>query len=130
MKYIKLSKYAQNIAITYKSAWNNFKAGKIIEAITSLNWTILVPKYEERIKEKRIKNCRIYTRVSSSENKVNCEGQANRLKKIADKNRLRIVEIMKEVGLWVNDKRLKLIKLLASKELDVILAEHKYRIKQ
>lgn len=128
MKYIKLSKYAQNMAITYKSAWNHFKAGKIVGAITSPSGTILVPEYEEQIKENRIKNCVIYTRVSSSENKVNLEGQANRLKEFAEKNGLRIIEIIKEVGSGVNDKRPKLTKLLEGKEWDVILVEHKDRL--
>lgn len=128
MKYIKLTTYAKNMAITYRTAWNHFNAGKIVGAITSPSGTILVPEYEEQIKESRIKNCVIYTRVSSSENKGNLEGQANRLKEFAEKNGLRIVEIIKEIGSGVNDKRPKLIKLLESKEWDVILVEHKDRL--
>ena len=46
-KYIKLSEYAKNHAIVYKTAWNRFKEGKIPDAIKDVKGNILVEIKEE-----------------------------------------------------------------------------------
>ena len=116
------------MAITYRTAWNHFKDGKIVGAITSPSGTILVPEIEQKIEENHIKTCVIYTRVSSSENKLNLAGQETRLKEFAEVNGLIVIEVVKEIGSGVNDNRPKLIKMLTENIYDVILIEHKDRL--
>ena len=128
MKYIKLSKYAKNMAITYRTAWQHFKDNKIVGAITSPSGTILVPEVEQKEIVNNIKKCIIYTRVSSSENKLNLNTQASRLEEFAEKNGLIITEIIKEIGSGVNDHRPKLTKMLTEDYYDVILVENKDRL--
>lgn len=48
---IKLSQYAKMMGVTYRTAWNWFKAGKIEGAIQMHSGTILVPSLENRNKE-------------------------------------------------------------------------------
>lgn len=126
MNYIKLSKYAKKMDITYRTAWQYFKDGKISGAIKTLSGTVLVPDEVEIIKN--IKTCVIYTRVSSSENKTSLDGQEKRLKEFAEVNGLIVVEVIKEIGSGVNDARPKLMKMLTDNIYDVILVEHKDRL--
>jgi putative resolvase len=130
MKYIKLSEYAKIYSITYRTAWQYFKDGKINGAINSINGTILIP-IEEKEEIKTIinkPNVVIYSRVSSSENKDNLISQSHRLMEFGIKNNYNIVEIIKEIGSGVNDNRPKLNKILKQNNWDILLIEHKDRL--
>lgn len=130
MKYIKLSEYAKIHSITYRTAWQYFKDGKINGSINSINRTILVPyEWEEEVKIVTNKpNVVIYSRVSSSENKDNLISQSYRLMDFGIKNNYNIVEIIKEIGSGVNDNRPKLNKILKQNNWDILLIEHKDRL--
>jgi predicted site-specific integrase-resolvase len=57
---MKLSKYAKELGIDYRTAWNWFKAGKIDGAYQTSTGTVIVPdvrdeQNEEYIKTKRVK---------------------------------------------------------------------------
>ena len=66
MKRIKLSEYAELHSVTYRTAWNWYKAGKIKNAFKDEYGNVLVEVKEETPLENRIA---IYARVSSNENK-------------------------------------------------------------
>jgi len=109
-KYIQLRDSAKNHSVTYRTAWNRFRAGKIPNSFKDANNNIII----EVINEKSIdlSKVAIYTRVSSNENRRNLDAQATRLKEYSIARGYQIVEVVKEVGSGVNDNRKKLKKLL------------------
>lgn len=122
---MKLSDYAKQKGITYRSAWNHFKKGKIPGAYKDLNTnTIIVPTH----KETKLRNATIYARVSSNENKDNLEAQAERLKQYAASRGYQINHVVKEVGSGVNDNRKKLLKLFKQNDWGTLIVEHKDRL--
>ncbi len=106
---MKLTIYAKQLGINYRTAWEWFKAGKIKGAFKTESGTIIVP--EERISKKG-DYVVIYSRVSSSENKSNLNSQAERLTQYAIARGYQIKEVVKEVGSGINDNRPKLQKIL------------------
>jgi len=125
MKIIKLSEYAKLHSVTYRTAWNWYKAGKIRDAFKDEYGNILVKIKEETPIENRVA---IYARVSSNENKKNLEAQADRLKQYAIAKGYQIVYVVKEVGSGVNDNRKKLLSLLQKDDYGILLVEHKDRL--
>jgi len=125
MKIIKLSEYAKLHSVTYRTAWNWYKAGKIRDAFKDEYGNILVKIKEETPIENRVA---IYARVSSNENKKNLEAQADRLKQYAIAKGYQIAYVVKEVGSGVNDNRKKLLSLLQKDDYGILLVEHKDRL--
>lgn len=123
-KYIKLSEYARNKSITYRTAWSHFKDGKIKDAYIDENKSIYVP----------INNsidysiCVCYSRVSSNSMKDNLIRQQNRLEEFAVSNNYNIYKSVKEIGSGMNDSRPKLIKLLKDNNWNTLIVEHKDRL--
>ena len=124
-KFIKLSTYAKNHSVTYRTAWNRFNKGKIANAFKDNDGTILIKVVNEKVDLSKVA---IYTRVSSNENKKNLETQADRLKQYCIAKGYQITEIEKEVGSGVNDSRKKLKKLLESDSWGILVVEHKDRL--
>jgi len=125
-RYIQLRDYAKNHSVTYRTAWNRFRAGKIPNSFKDANNNIII----EVINENNIdlSKVAIYTRVSSNENRRNLDAQATRLKEYSIARGYQIVEVVKEVGSGVNDNRKKLKKLLESDSWGTIVVEHKDRL--
>jgi len=121
---MKLSVYAKGLGISYRTAWEWFKAGKIKGAFKTESGTIIVP--EEMVR--RGDYIVIYSRVSSSENKNNLNSQADRLTQYAIARGYQIKEVVKEVGSGVNDNRPKLQKILREGKATKIIVEHKDRL--
>ena len=121
---MKLSTYAKELGISYRTAWNWFKEGKIKGAYKMESGTIIVPEKESE----KFNYVIIYTRVSSSQNKSNLDSQADRLTQYAIARGYQIKEIVKEVGSGVNDNRPKLQKLLKEGKATKIIVEHKDRL--
>lgn len=124
-KTIKLSEYAKNHSVTYKTAWNRFKAGKIPNAFKDETGSVLIKVIKEGVDLNKVA---IYARVSSNENRANLETQADRLKTYSMAKGYQIVEVVKEVGSGVNDNRKKLNRLLESDSWGVLIVEHKDRL--
>lgn len=127
-KYIKLSEYGKQKGIHYNTALNHFQAGKIDGAIQTETGSIYVPRNWDITKEFQEMTCVIYTRVSSSENKKNLDGQLERLRSYALAKGYKIIDEVKEVGSGVNDNRQKLNKLLSRRDYQIIVVEHKDRL--
>ena len=70
----------------------------------------------------------IYTRVSAAENRPNLETQTERLLSYCVAKGYQVHKAVKEVGSGINDKRRKLLKLLADPTITVIVVEHKDRL--
>jgi predicted site-specific integrase-resolvase len=122
--YYKLSDYAKKFNVTYRTAWNRFKKGKIDGAFIDETNHVLIPINKFENKNKVI----IYSRVSNSDRKDNLDRQSERLYNYAINNGYTIIDNIKEVGSGLNDNRTKLIKLLKRKDYDILLVENKDRL--
>lgn len=121
---MKLSDYAKQKGISYRTAHRMWKRGEL-NAYQLSTGTIIVKDDESNNKSKGVA---VYARVSSSENKSNLESQAQRLVLYCEAKGYQIRSVVKEVGSGVNDNRKKLIKLLNSDDYHLIVVEHKDRL--
>jgi len=121
---MKLSSYAKELGISYKTVWRLWKAGKL-NAYQLPTGTVIV---REKIENKLPDKVCIYARVSSSENKNNLKKQAERLKEYAIARGYQIYKIVEEIGSGVNDNRKKLNQLLMDKNYNKLIVEHKDRL--
>ena len=119
-----LRQYAEENKVTYRTAWNHYKQGRIAGVTLTNTGRILWATEATPVEVKAA----IYSRVSSSENKSNLESQANRLKQYCLAKGWQVVSISQEVGSGVNDKRPKLEKLFQSDDWNVLVVEHKDRL--
>lgn len=120
---MKLSDYAKEIGLSYRTCWNWYKAGKIPNAIQLPSGTIIVQ--DDKTSEEYVVT---YARVSSSENKKNLNTQSVRLQEFCIANGWIIKENIKEIGSGVNDKRKKLEKILNNERITKVVVEHKDRL--
>lgn len=122
---MKLSEYAKQNNITYRTAWEHFRKGLINGARQLPTGTIVIDEIKPIRKRKYVV---IYARVSSSENKGNLENQAKRLTEYCNANGWRVKEVIKEIGSGLNDSRKKLLKILKEEKATIIVVEHKDRL--
>jgi len=123
-KYIKLSEYAKNHSIIYKTAWKRYKENKIEGAFKDEFGCILIPVSNSYDYMK----CVCYSRVSSNSMKENLIRQQNRLEEFAAANSFDIIKSVKEIASGMNDNRPKLIKLLNDDSWSTLIIEHKDRL--
>ena len=121
---MKLSSYAKELGISYKTVWRLWKAGKL-NAYQLPTGTVIV---REDIENELSNKVCIYARVSSSENKDNLKKQAERLKEYAIVRGYQIYKIVEEIGSGVDDNRKKLNQLLMDKNYNKLIVEHKDRL--
>jgi len=119
---MKLSDYAKKLGVTYKTAWNYYRAGKL-NAYQTHTGTVIV-REEARPAEE---NVAVYCRVSSSENKNNLESQKQRLLDYCAAKGYKVSRIVTEVGSGINDTRKQWLQLLQNKSITLIVVEHKDR---
>lgn len=121
---MKLSTYAKREGITYRSAWNRYRAGKIRGATMDSSGHIIVPEPETML----LPMAAIYARVSSHPQKEDLDRQAERLVTYANARGYQVVAVVKEIASGVNDNRPRLTKLLADPEWGTLIVEHKDRL--
>lgn len=122
MRRVKISKYAKEQGVTYRTVWNWCKAGKIVYEKGPTNTLfILVDEKVNPINEKTV----VYCRVSSSENKSNLDSQKQRCLDFCAAKGLVVAEAVTEIGSGLNDKRDKLRKILADQTVKTIVVEHR-----
>jgi len=121
---MKLSEYARQNGISYKTAWRWWKDGKLPGKQMPSGTVIVFPEQES---PQRAPHVAIYARVSSAENRSNLDGQTQRVATYCTARGYQIQQIVKEVGSGVNDSRPKFLSLLADTTMTVIVVEHKDR---
>jgi len=121
---MKLSEYAKKYSVTYKTAWNRFKAGKIPGAHLDDTYHVVIDEAHAI----DYKECAVYCRVSSNKQKQDLQKQTERVKEFAIKNGYIIKIIVNEVASGVNDSRPKLHKLLKDQSWNTLIVEHKDRL--
>jgi len=119
---MKLSTYAKQQGISYRTAHRMWKRGELNGYQLPTGTIILETPTSS------VKGVVIYARVSSAENKDNLESQAERLICYCETKGYQITKVIKEVGSGVNDKRRKLSKLLNQDDYHLIVVEHKDRL--
>lgn len=123
----RLTDYAKEMGICYKTAWNWYKEGEI-DTYISPSGSIFVKNIEHVNINKPQDYIVTYARVSSSQNKDNLETQSQRLINYSNAKGYNIKEEIKEIGSGINDNRQKLNKILKSKHITKIIIEHKDRL--
>lgn len=122
---MKLSEWAKQQGITYKTAWKWYKAGDLpVRATQMPTGTIIV--YPEAATERT--KVTIYTRVSSADQKKDLARQAARLRGYASGNGWTVAAVVDEVGSGLNGRRKKLLNLLSDPAVGTILVEHRDRL--
>ncbi len=118
---MKLSEYARQQGISYRTAFRWWQAGQI-PGYQAATGTIIVhePK-ESRAAPQRVA---IYARISSAEIQPSLDSQAERLAAYCAAKGYQVSKIVKEVGSGVNDARPKLLALLEDQAITLIVVEH------
>jgi predicted site-specific integrase-resolvase len=128
---MKLSDYAIQQGVTYKTAWRWFRDGQI-SGKQMPSGTIIVNQDTEKrsavMQADEGKTAAVYVRVSSAENKDNLEGQAERVLSYCAARGWKVKSVVKEIGSGLNDQRPKLLRLLSDPEIGLIVVEHKDRL--
>jgi predicted site-specific integrase-resolvase len=123
--YKKLSDYARENSITYRTAWNRFYANKIKGAFMDDTNHVLIPLFPINNDEN---NVILYARVSNNDRKKELDSQLDRIRNYAFNNGYIIIDEIKEVASGMNDKRPKLSKLLTRMDWNVLIVENKDRL--
>jgi putative resolvase len=126
-RYKKLSKYARDNGINYRTAWNYFNKGLINGAFKNEMGTILVPVIEKKL-ELTNNKAAVYARVSSNDRKQSLIEQLERLNNYSINSGYQVVHSVKEIGSGMNDNRKKLSKLLNQDDWNVLVVENKDRL--
>ena len=121
----KLREYAKQHGVTYRTAYNHFKAGLIEGAYQLASGTIVIP---DSYKAPEGSHIVVYARVSSSENRGNLDSQAERVCQFCNAKGWVVNEVVKECASGLNDRRPKLQKLLGENKATKIVVEHKDRL--
>jgi predicted site-specific integrase-resolvase len=121
---IKLSQWAKQNSLTYRTAHKYFKAGKL-PAIQLESGTILVDLPEEV--NKNLGKTVIYCRESSAENKPALFNQVERCVNFCNAKGWTVDKVVKEIGSGLNDKRPYFLKILTDKTISRIVVEHSDR---
>jgi len=124
MPKIKLSQYAKEHGVCYRTAWNRFHAGKIPNAKMTDTGAIEI----ELIKKQKPEYNTVYARVSTSDQRKDLETQADRIVQFANSRGIQIHKIVKEVASGLNDQRPKLQELMEDDKVTLIIVENKDRL--
>ena len=125
---MKLSEYARKNNITYRTAQRHWSMGLVPGKQLATGTIVVFDDDKKEIVKPKILQIATYARVSSSQNKDNLETQQTRLINYANAKGYQTAYNIKEIGSGLNDSRPKLLELLANKDVDIILVEHKDRL--
>jgi predicted site-specific integrase-resolvase len=112
---IKLSDWAKQNGVTYRTAWNWFKAGKLpCKAIKTETDAILVEIEPENRIEAKTERIYVYARVSSAQKKEDLKSQAALCEQFCITNGWQVAKTFKEIASGMNDDRKMLNQILES----------------
>jgi putative resolvase len=122
---MKLSQYAKQQGISYKTAWRWYKAGQLDAYQTPTGMVVVRDPKEVRPVTGRIA---LYARVSSSGQKEDLDRQMQHLKDYAAAKGYQVSKAVTEIASGLNDQRPKLAKLLADTSIGTIVVENRDRL--
>src|SRR5215467_7379785 len=116
---MKLSEYAKKQGVSYRTAWNWWKAGQLAGRQMP-SGTVIVEDEAYPFSRGAPQRAVIYARVSAAEKSPNLDSQAERLVAYCMAQGYQVAQVVKEIGSGVNDSRPKFLKLLADSTIPVI----------
>jgi len=119
---MKLSTYAKEVGVTYKTAYQWWRAGQL-DAYQLPTGTIIV-----RETKPSAMGVALYARVSSADQQEDVARQMLRLRDYAAARGYQVVAEVTEIASGLNDERPKLTKLLTDQRVDVIVVEQRDRL--
>jgi putative resolvase len=121
---MKLSAWATQQGIDYKTAYRWFRAGILPVSSRQLSTgTILVDQPTSTSN-----GAVLYARVSSADQKADLDRQLARLVTFAGQTGLTVISTIVEIGNGLNGKRPRLLKMLADSTVGIIVVEHRDRL--
>src|SRR5712692_8825121 len=111
---MKLSQYAKQQGISYRTALRWFRSGTIIVTVEEPQQTV--------------QKVAIYARVSTASHRANLERQAERLLQYCEARGYQVSQVVKEIASGVNDSRPKLLGLLKETSITLLVVEHRDRL--
>src|SRR5471030_3227419 len=121
---MKLSVWAKQQGISYRTAWRMWKDGRLPVAASQLpTGTVILD-----VPQDHSTAVALYARVSSFDQRADLDRQLARLSKYAAKNGLVVGDAVKEVGSGLNGHRRSMIKLLRNPKIHAIVVEHRDRL--
>ncbi len=121
---MKLSKWADQQGIDYKTAYRWFRAGTLpVPSSQMASGTILVEPASDSAT-----GTVLYARVSSNDQKADLDRQLARLVTFAVQSGLTVSGTVVEIGSGLNGKRPRLLKALADPTIANIVVEHRDRL--
>src|SRR5260370_30450169 len=126
---MKLSEYAKQQGISYRTAFRWWQAGQI-PGYQAATGTIIVhdPKTAAAAAASAPQRVAIYARVSSHEHQANVDRQAERLVSYCAAKGYQGSKVGKEMASGVNDSRPPLLALLEDQAITLIVVEHHDRL--
>jgi predicted site-specific integrase-resolvase len=122
---MKLSVWAKQQGIAYKTAWRMWKLGQLpIPAEQLPTGTIIVHPSAATVEQ----GTALYARVSSADQKADLDRQVVRLSEYAAKQRMQVVEVIKEIGSGLNGHRRAMLRVLRDPAIRIIVVEHRDRL--
>src|SRR5258706_789544 len=122
---MKLSEYAKQQGISYRTAFRWWQAGQI-PGYQAATGTIIV--HDPKTAAAAPQRVAIYARVSSHEHQANLDWQAERLVSYCAAKGYQVSKVVKEIASGVNDSRPKLLALLEDQAITLIVVEHQDRL--
>jgi putative resolvase len=119
---MKLSAYAKQVGVTYKTAYQWWRAGQL-DAYQLPTGTIIV-----RDPQTAATGAALYARVSSVDQIDDVMRQLQRLRDYAAARGYQVVAEVTEIASGLNDERPKLKKLLTDARVGVLVVEHRDRL--
>jgi predicted site-specific integrase-resolvase len=122
---MKLSEYAKQQGISYRTAFRWWQAGQIPGYQAATGKIIVQDPKAVATAPQRVA---IYARVSSHEHQANLDRQAERLVSYCAAKGYQVSKVVKEIASGVNDSRPKLLALLEDQAMSLIVVEHTDRL--
>jgi putative resolvase len=119
---MKLSTYAKQLGVTYKTAWQWWKAGQL-DAYQLPTGTVIV---REPIQP--VTGAALSARVSSADQKDDAQRQMQRLRAYAAARGYQVAAEVIEIASGLNDERPKLKKVLTNPKIGILVVEHRDRL--
>lgn len=123
---MKLSEWARQHGLSYKTAWRLWRAGQLPVSAFQLETGTVVVQEEPVLARKAV----LYACVSSSDQKDDLTRQLDRLRAYALQQRLEILNEVTETGSSLHGKRPNLLKWLRNPAAAIIVVEHRERLVQ
>jgi putative resolvase len=122
---MKLSMWARQQGVSYKTAWHLWKAGKLpVPAEQLATGTVIIhaaPANEPP-------GVALYARVSCGDQKADLDRQLSRLAEFSAAHGFRVVEAVRETGSGLHGRRKALLRILRHPKVQVIVVEHRHRL--